>query len=84
VVTCKGGEVRAVDGEGAHARDLIGREGHAQSRAADEDPAVGRTGTHATCGDVGEVGIVHPIVSGRAKILDLVTKPLTKAMMSAF
>ena len=68
------GELVRLDHGGAHAGDLVGRHGHADARAADEDAAVGRPLGHATGDLVGKVGVVDTIGRLGAEVLDLVAK----------
>ena len=68
------GELRSLDDGGADARHLVGREGHADARAADEDAPLGLASRHVARHLVGEVGVVAAVGGGGTKVHHLVAK----------
>ena len=68
------GELVGLHDGGAHARHLVGRHGHADARAADEDAAVGRTLGDAAGHLIGVVGVVAALGGLGAEVLHLVAE----------
>ena len=66
-------------GGGPYAGDLVGGDGHAHARAAEENAAIGRSISHPATDIGGDIGIVHRFFAERAAIDDLVSESLEQA-----